>query len=205
LIGSTADLEGAGFDTSNKSLQWAILYMAEYPEVQQRVQKEIDDVIGSGQRVELKDKPRLTYTEATILEIMRMTSIAPFALPKIAIKDTLLQGYNIDKGTVVFFNIHSISYDTNFWGDPQIFRPERLIDDNNKLIKEKCNHIVPFGLGRRRCVGEFLAKMEQFLFFANILRRCKLFKAPGVQYDLEPELGLVYSPKPFKVVIEERQ
>ncbi|XP_053380077.1 cytochrome P450 1A1-like [Mercenaria mercenaria] len=205
LLNSTADLQGAGFDTSNKSFQWLILYMSMYPEVQKRVQREIDDVVGSGRRIELVDKSRLTYTEATILEVMRMTTIVPFALPKLTIKDTTLGGYNIDKGTVVFFNLHSVSYDKEFWGDPQTFRPERLIDENNKLNTEKCNHILPFGLGRRRCVGEFLARMELFLLFTNVIRKCKFSKPAGESYDMEPDPGLVYSPKPFRVLVEERQ
>ncbi|XP_053388301.1 cytochrome P450 1A1-like [Mercenaria mercenaria] len=205
LLNSTADLQGAGFDTSNKSLQWLILYMSMYPEVQECVQHEIDEVIGSGRRIELVDKSRLTYTEATILEVMRMTTIVPFALPKLTIKDTTLGGYDIDKGTVVFFNLHSVSYDKEFWGDPQTFRPERLIDENNKLNTEKCNHILPFGLGRRRCVGEFLARMEQFLLFTNVIRRCRFSKPADESYDMEPDPGLVYSPKPFRVVVEERQ
>ncbi|XP_053380246.1 cytochrome P450 1A2-like [Mercenaria mercenaria] len=179
--------------------------MSMYPQVQERVQHEIADVIGSGRRIEFKDKSRLTYTEATVLEVMRMTTIAPFALPKLTVKDTTLKGYDIDKETVVFFNLHSISYDKEFWGDPQTFRPERLIDANNKLNLEKCNRILPFGLGRRRCVGEFLARMEQFLLFANVIRRCRFSKPAGESYDMEPDPGLVYSPKAFCVVVEERQ
>lgn len=205
LIHSTADLQGAGFDTSNQSLQWIILFMAMYPEVQKRIQSEIGDVIGSGRRITLKDRSQLVYTEATILEVMRMTSIVPFALPKFTIKDTILDGYDIDKGTVVFFNLHSVSYDSDFWGDPEIFRPERFIDIHRKLDKEKCNHVLSFGLGRRRCVGEFLARMELFLFFTNVIRKCQFEKPVGVIYNLEPDPGLVYSPKPFCVKIEERQ
>ncbi|XP_045211464.2 cytochrome P450 1A1-like [Mercenaria mercenaria] len=205
LLNSTVDLQGAGFDTSNKSLQWLILYMSMYPEVQERVQHEIGDVIGSGCRIELRDKSRLTYTEATILEVMRMTTIIPFAVPKLTIKDTTLGGYDIDKGTVVFFNLHSVSYDKEFWGDPQTFRPERLIDENNRLNVEKCNHILPFGLGRRRCVGEFLARMELFLLFTNVIRRCRFSKPAGESYDMEPDPGLVYSPKAFRVLVEDRQ
>lgn len=95
--------------------------MVIYPEVQKRVQNEIDDVIGSGNIVRLKDKSRLVYTEATIFEVMRMSALVPFALPYITTKDTILGGYDIDKGTVVLYNLHSVSYDKDYWGDPQNF------------------------------------------------------------------------------------
>ena len=205
LLSTLVDLQGAGFDTTNKTLQWLIMYMASYPEVQTRVQKEIDGVIGSENDVTYKSHPQLVYTEATIHEVMRITAMIPFALPKYTTRDTKLEGYDIDQDTVVFFNIHSVSHDKVFWGDPENFRPSRfLTEDENQLDVTKCNRVIPFGVGRRRCVGEFLAKMEVFILFVTVMRRCMIMQPLGEVYDLDPVPGLVYSPTDFKVIVKER-
>ncbi|XP_052765377.1 cytochrome P450 1A1-like [Mya arenaria] len=204
ILTTLADLQGAGFDTTNKSLQWLTLYMASYPEVQERVHDEIDDVIGSEKHIRYSDHNKLVYTEATYYEVMRKAAIAPFGLPKCATTDTTLDGFNVDKNTVVFFNLHSISHDKVFWGDPEEFRPERLITKDNTLDTAKCGHILPFGLGRRKCVGEFLAKKEIFILFATLMQRCKIVNPEGETYDLQAVPGLVYSPKDFKVLVQER-
>ena len=68
----------------------------------------------------------------------------------------------------------------------------------------KRSPVVPFGLGRRHCVGEFLAKDEVFLLFSNMLQRLTFIKPANEILDLQPIETLVNSPKPFRVVIKER-
>ena len=58
------------------------------PDVQRRVQAEIDDVIGRGRLPTMKDKPNLVFTEATVLECQRMGNIALFSVPRCVIRDT---------------------------------------------------------------------------------------------------------------------
>ncbi|KAL4234971.1 cytochrome P450 1B1 [Mactra antiquata] len=204
LLGTLADLQGAGFDTTNKALQFLILHMIKYPDIQRKVQNEIDDVVGDRNHVTLKDKERLVFTEATILESMRMKAVAPMGLPKSALQDTELQGYNISKGTVLFFNLHSALYDEEIWGDPDNFRPSRFLDDNNKIDLKVSSRVIPFSLGRRRCAGEPLAKMEIFIMFANMMQKFSFVKPEAEVLDEESVPGLVYSPKPFKVIVKER-
>ncbi|KAL4234972.1 Cytochrome P450 1A1 [Mactra antiquata] len=204
LLGTLADLQGAGFDTTNKTLQFLILHMTKYPDIQRKVQNEIDDVVGNRTHVTLKDKERLVFTEATILESMRMKAVVPLALPRRALQDTQLKGYKISKGTVLFFNLHSALYDEEIWGDPDNFRPSRFLDDNNKIDLKLSSRVISFSLGRRRCVGETLAKMEIFIMFANMMQKCSLMKPEAEVLDEESVPGLVYSPKPFKVIVKER-
>ena len=116
----------------------------------------------------------------------------------------MVGGFFIEKDTVVFFNQHSVCYEKEFWGDPKAFRPERMLSSDGKLNQTMGAHVMSFGLGRRRCVGEIFAKMEVFVVFATLMQRCEFLKPEGVAYDLEPIPGLVYSPKDYKVVVKER-
>ena len=75
LLMSVTQLFVAGTETSVSTLRWALLYMMEYPEIQSRLQKEIDSVVGRNRLPKVGDK--LPYIEATIMEVQRIGSIAP--------------------------------------------------------------------------------------------------------------------------------
>ena len=68
---SLTDLFGAGSETTSSSLMFAFLYMIKYPEIQERIQREIDEVCVGGRSVCLDDRPRMPYTDAALHEVMR--------------------------------------------------------------------------------------------------------------------------------------
>ena len=205
LLCALNDLIMAGFETTEATMRWLLLFMIAYPDVQRRVQKEIDEVVGCSRKVDTTDRPKLRYTEATIYEVLRLADMVPFVLPHSVMGDTVLNGYQIGKDTVAMMNFNSMHFEKSFWGDPEVFRPSRLIDANNELDKEKLKHIAPFGLGRRRCIGEHLAKMEVFLLFSTLMQRCCFRKPKGDVLDFEPLRELLYRPKSFKAIVIERQ
>ncbi|XP_052807560.1 cytochrome P450 1A1-like [Mya arenaria] len=204
LLDTLFNLQGAGLDTTAKTVQWLMIYMVAFPNVQRKVQDEIDQVVGSGRRVSLKDRAYLPYTEATIHEVLRKNSIVPFALPHFTIADTKLCGFDIDKGTVVFLNLHSVSFEKDFWGDPDVFRPERFLTKQNTLDSSKCHHVLSFGSGRRRCIGESLVRQEIFLVFATLMQRCRLSVTDPGDVDLSSVPSLVYGPTTCKMRVLER-
>ena len=94
----------AGSDTTTLSFQWLMLFMIKYPDVQKKVQSEIDSILGVGsekREVSLSDRPNMTYVEAVILESMRHSPIAPFSIPHQTIEDVEVGGYLIPKDTHV--------------------------------------------------------------------------------------------------------
>ena len=198
------DLQGAGLETTSKYLRWTFLYMAVYPEVQKKIQAEIDEVVGDGRDVTANDRCQLVYTDAVVQEILRHAPLAPFAIPRFTVKDSKVSGFDIDKGSIVFFNLNSIMHDTEYCGDPDNIRPDRFINVRNELIRDKCRRVLAFGLGRRRCIGQQLAKLETFLIFANVLQRCTVVKPDDEDLDLEPVTSLVYCPKEYKVCVTQR-
>lgn len=205
VIESLDTILGAGGATVSTTLQWSVLYMAAFPDVQENVFIEIDEKIGQGRLPALNDRANLPYCEATIFEVLRFSCALPFTLPHATTCDTTLKGYDIPEGTVVLVNLYSIYKDEALWCDPDTFRPERFLTEDGQLDRIKVEQVTPFGLGLRRCVGEFLARMELFLFFTTMMQRVKFYKPPGApDYTLEANFGLARDPKPFSVCADRR-
>ena len=96
-------------------------------------------------------------------------------------------------------NYYSTHMDEEYWKDPKVFRPRRFISEGKYAPDER---LIPFGLGRRKCLGENLARMENLLLFANMVKCFKFKCLDGELPILEPEGGLTYGPKPFSCSIE---
>ncbi|NXV83931.1 CP2U1 protein, partial [Atlantisia rogersi] len=108
------------------------------------------------------------FTEATIMEVQRMTAVVPLSIPRMASETAVLQGYIIPKGSVIVPNLWSVHRDPNIWEKPDEFQPSRFLDENGQLIKKDA--FIPFGMGKRVCMGEQLAKMELFLIFVSLMQ-----------------------------------
>lgn len=194
LIVNAMDLFSAGSETTATTLAWAVAFMILEPQVQRRVQEEIDREVGDRKPC-MDDRGRLVYTEATIMEIQRMGSIAPQAVPHRTHKDVKANGYTIPKDTFVFSMLYYIMRDPQHWEEPNRFNPSRFIEDG-KLIKHE--HFVPFGVGKRQCLGESLAKSELFLIFTRLIQQFSFQSCPGHPGpSSDPVPGFIMAPKPF--------
>ena len=201
------DLFFAGTDTTAASLSWFILYMMRYPEIQAKCQREIDAIPDLENRLSQGSTSGklFPYTTATLLETQRIASIAPNTLPHRVKEDTTVGGYRLLKGTTVFANLRFLHLDERYWGDPFEFRPERWLDpvDSTKIIQH--SHFVPFSLGKRRCLGENLAKAEYSVFGIALLRNFTFRMPDPANPPTMDGIGLVYSPTPYEMVVESRE
>uniref|UniRef100_A0A671VYG7 Cytochrome P450 2J6-like n=1 Tax=Sparus aurata TaxID=8175 RepID=A0A671VYG7_SPAAU len=191
----TLDLFGAGTETTTTTLHWGLLYMIYYPHIQERVQEEIDTVIGSSRQPSMTNRDDMPYTNAVIHEIQRMANIIPLNLVHMAGKDTTLDKYTIPKGTMILPTLTSVLHDESMWETPHTFNPQHFLDQDGKFRKREA--FLPFSAGKRVCLGEQLARMELFLFFTSILQRFSLSAPPGEQPSLEFKLGATRCPKPY--------
>ncbi|XP_066275013.1 steroid 17-alpha-hydroxylase/17,20 lyase-like isoform X2 [Branchiostoma lanceolatum] len=198
------DIFGGGTDTTIMTLRWAILFLAAHPEVQEKVAAELDGAVGRDRLPELSDREATPYTEATIHEVMRIGSIAPLSLPHATTVDTTLRGYQIPKGTWIMPNLWALHHDPATWGDPDVFRPERFLDENGKPIPKPAA-LMPFSAGRRACPGEAVAKADTFLLLGGLVHNFR-FRIPEGEGppDLTPDKkggGAGSLPSPYKVVM----
>ena len=196
------DLILAGSETSETALRGLLVLMLNYPEVQSKCQKEIDEVIGS-RMVTLADKENMPFIEAVIHECLRFRPPVALGVPHAADKDTSLYSYKIPKGTLVLTNLYSVHMDTKYWDNPEEFCPERWIDPDGKFQKNEA--FAVFSLGPRVCLGEILAWAELFIFFTSMLQKFTFQPAQTKKPpSMEGNLGVTLSPKPFVLVANPR-
>ncbi|OCT89450.1 hypothetical protein XELAEV_18018071mg [Xenopus laevis] len=196
IVNIVNDLFGAGFDTITTALSWSLMYLVAHPNIQEKIQDELDRVIGKERRPRLSDRAQLPYTEAFIFEMFRHSSFMPFTIPHCTTKDTVLNGYFIPKGICVLVNQWQVNHDPNLWKDPSKFYPERFLNTDGTMVnKTEMEKVMVFGLGKRRCVGEAIGRMEVFLFLTTMLQQMQFFKQDGEKLDMSPQYGLTMKHK----------
>ncbi|KAF7637785.1 hypothetical protein Mgra_00002759 [Meloidogyne graminicola] len=170
LKGVISDLFFAGQETTSTTLTWGIAFLINYPNIQLKVQKELDLIIGDFDRIiTTSDKQTLPYLNALINEIQRVANLIPLNVFHKLTKDVVINGYSLLKGTVIVPQISAVLADGEIFKNPEEFNPERFLDENGKL--KKVDELIPFSVGKRQCLGESLARMELFLFLGNLLNK----------------------------------
>ncbi|XP_062819131.1 cytochrome P450 1A5 [Anolis carolinensis] len=196
IVNLVNDLVGASFDTVTAGLSWCIMYLVSFPEIQKKIQKELDQTIGKERTPRLSDRALLPYAEAFILEVFRHSSYVPFTIPHCTTKDTSLNGFYIPKDLCVFVNQWQVNHDETLWEDPSSFNPDRFLSaDGTEIDRAESEKVMLFGMGKRRCIGENLARWEVFLFLTTLLQRLEFTVSDGERVNMTPEYGLVMKPK----------
>ena len=167
---------------------------------------EIDEVIGSERLPSLDDKMNMDYTNAFILESFRYTSFVPFVFHH-SLEDIEYKGYNLPKDSALVYSLMHIMHDPTYFKNPEIFQPERFLDQEGKFVNDE--RVIPFGIGKRFCLGRSLAEKEFFLFFVGLLQVFKFENIPGVKppsYELDtvPVSGILRTVPPYKCILRLR-
>ena len=196
------DIFIAGSTTTSTTIDLAFMITLMRPDVQEKCHKEIDAILGRGISPNYANRMSLPYVEAVLLEVQRFFHIAPLTGPRRTLRTCQLGGYTIPKNTTVLIGVISVQMDAEFWKDPETFRPERFLDENRNIIKTV--NMLPFGAGRRRCLGDQLARACIFTFFVGILQKYKLQPCPAEPPSLDLLPGMTLSPKPYKINFQKR-
>ncbi|KAI3363088.1 hypothetical protein L3Q82_011530, partial [Scortum barcoo] len=200
LLMTVGDIFGAGVETTTTVLKWAVTYLIHHPQVQRRIQEELDSKVGLDRAPQLSDRGSLPYLEATIREVLRIRPVAPLFIPHMALSDTSIGDFTVRKGTRVIVNLWSLHHDEREWKFPEVFHPGRFLNSEGTGLIIPSSSYLPFGAGVRVCLGEALAKMELFLFLSWILQHFTLSVPPGHSLpSLEGKFGVVLQPAKFKV------
>ncbi|GMR56945.1 hypothetical protein PMAYCL1PPCAC_27140 [Pristionchus mayeri] len=197
------DLWLAGLETTASTMAWGTALLLNYPEVVKKLHAEFDRVIGSDRMITMQDKNELHYLNAFVSEVQRWANIVPQNLLRKASKGAEAAGLLIKADTPICAQISVLMTDETVFPDPYCFRPDRFIDENGKLKSFK--QFLPFSIGKRQCPGEGLARMELYLFFANLVHRFNITPIdPSTIPSLKRTMKNVVKPEAFPCILERR-
>ena len=196
-----------GSGTTSAWLTCFFLYMVVYPKVQNKIHEELDAAVGRDRLPNWKDAENLPYLQATLCEVGRISSTAALAGTN-TICDTTIAGFPVPKGTFVVLNLSKVHQDEREWSEPEKFKPERFLDHGGKFVGwNKLHGFLPFGIGRRECPGQSLARIMLFSFASILLHRYKIELPEGAEIPTTklstPQL--VTYPDDFLIVAKPRE
>ncbi|KAK0427309.1 hypothetical protein QR680_010162 [Steinernema hermaphroditum] len=200
LFMNLLDLFMAGTETSIGTLKWGLVHMLHKPEIQEKLRDEVLKITGGNRFVEIADKANMPYANAVVAENLRCSYILNFNVLHETTMETTIGDYVLPKGTVTTPQLSVALRDANVFENPLEFDPERFL--TNKQLDKK---VIAFGVGKRACLGESLARAEIFLVLTNFVQRFKFSPAvEGQPPKLEP-LSLItnmHRVKPYKMTVQ---
>lgn len=167
-------LMGAGYDTTAATLSWMFWCTALVPGLWDRLGAEADDVfrpVGSAGGVDEHTLARLDLAARAMRETTRLHPAGVIA-PRQAVRDLVIGGYRIAKGTLILWSAHLAGRDERAWDQPLRFDPDRFLDPDRRPLADLA--WVPFGRGARNCLGFALAQMELTLVIARLAQRINI-------------------------------
>jgi cytochrome P450 len=190
------DMIFAMTDTTASTNEWLIYYMINHPDVQRKVQAELDSVCrvaatGEVRLPILEDGSdgfsKLPYFWATIKEVMRIRTISPVLAPHYCSEDVVMSDgkggdgkVTLPRGTQIFVAAFSMANDPKYWKDPHLFNPDRWLehgeneglDVHGQEDRKSADHykFIPFSMGPRTCPGYSFAKVSLFLQAAAMMQ-----------------------------------
>ncbi|UMM33154.1 hypothetical protein L5515_006738 [Caenorhabditis briggsae] len=165
------DLWLAGQETTSTTLTWACACLLNHPEVVAELRSELVGITGGTRGLSLTDKPNTPYLNATVNEIQRIASILNTNLFRELEEDTVIDGQPVSAGAVVTTQMSLLHTNEAVFKNHTVFDPSRFMENNNL---EKT--LIPFGIGKRACLGESLARAELYLITGNLV----------LDYNFEP-------------------
>jgi len=220
-----------GHDTTSVSMMIALYYLARYPELQEIAREEVLCVLGNAEPLSTiptteKDTmeteegldvhapqptqeqlKRLNYLSAFIKESQRHCPVVSQSVPRRTTRQvTLPDGKVLDKGVMVCVDILATTRDETVWKNPDLFEPLRHLDDGHgERLREPAFHeFLPFGYGKRVCIGMNYARSQLRLVVATLLQRYRLSLPEGSPHKDELHMQPIYSlpPKDLQLVFE---
>nr|XP_016437547.1 PREDICTED: cytochrome P450 CYP736A12-like [Nicotiana tabacum] len=161
------DMLVASIDTSSTSVEWMLSEHLKNPNVMEKVQKELEEVVGLNRMMEESDLDNLKYLNMVFKESFRLHAAAPLLLHE-AMEDCIVDDFYIQKGSQAIVNSYSIHMDPNVWTEANKFLPERFLESNVD-VRGRDFQLLPFGYGRRNCPRMHLALIIVCLVVAQLV------------------------------------
>lgn len=178
-------LFSAGADSTGNALCFFLYNLAKNPDKQEKLADEINQTIGNGEDITMENLEQLSYLKACLRESFRINHPVIAGPSRVVQKRLVISNYEIPVGTVVWMNCEIICKSSEHFTDPKKFEPERwLVKEDGKRTGIPVGCLLPFGYGRRMCIGRRFA--EQVIYLAAI----KLLKTYSIK-ESGQHLGMI--------------
>ncbi|XP_027169398.1 probable (S)-N-methylcoclaurine 3'-hydroxylase isozyme 2 [Coffea eugenioides] len=159
--------------------EWAMAELIRNEEAFSKLREEIMTIDVEGTALSEKRLSSLPYLQAFIKETLRLHPPDPFLVPRCAVQTCSVMNYQVPKNSLLLVNAYAIGRDERTWEDPQIFKPERFLSTNFDVKGSHCE-LLPFGGGRRMCLGYPLALKLIQLLLASLVYGFDWFLPQGL-------------------------
>lgn len=175
------------------TVEWVMAELLKHPKIMKNAKEELNNVVGRNKNVEKSHISRLPYLGAILKETLRLNPVGPLLASRCPSSSCNVRGYVIPKGAQVFVNAWAIQRDPKYWDNPLEFQPERFLQGTTNKADFIGNDFryIPFGSGRRRCVGIPLAERMVPYALASLLHLLEWRMPEGEEIDLTDKFGIV--------------
>nr|XP_048287753.1 cytochrome P450 3A13-like isoform X2 [Myodes glareolus] len=192
----------AGYETTSTTLSFIMYLLATHPDVQKKLQREIDLALPKKAPATYEALLEMKYLDMVVSETMRLYPVAN-RVSRINKTDAEINGMLIPKGTVVIIPVFALQRDPKYWPEPEEFRPERFSKENKDRINPYT--YLPFGYGPRQCIGMRFALINMKLAIVKILQNYSLLPCEETEVPLKLKKTLLLTPeKPIVLKIISR-
>jgi cytochrome P450 len=168
----------AGHETTASQLAFAFERLVRAPSVLERLAGEVAAANGDA------------YLTATVQEAQRRRPVLPNAAPRMVVQEIEVGGWRYPPGVCLVVNSYLIQHDPAIYPDPYAFRPERFLEQPPGTYTW-----IPFGGGRRRCLGAAFATVEMKVVLRAVLERARLRAAGDGRFELSRRRSITLSPR----------
>ncbi|WP_308298798.1 cytochrome P450 [Streptomyces sp. GESEQ-35] len=188
----------AGTETTASVLSWILYELARHPEIDQRLQSELTDVLGD-RPVTFDDLPRLPYLNRVIQEATRLHHTG-WLVTRRTLEPLRLGDWVIPADTELAYCQHALHRDPALFPDPLTFDPDRWLDSAQP---PPTGAFLPFGAGKHKCIGDRFALTELVTAIATITRQVRLELSPG--QTVRPVARATVRPRTLLMTVRQRE
>ncbi|KAL6070103.1 Cytochrome P450 4V2 [Balamuthia mandrillaris] len=179
----------AGHDTTATLLSGSVAMLSQHPHIQEKLQQEVDRVLGERNVPTKDDIPELKYLKMVLKETLRM--YPPASTSRKLRAGEKVGPYTLTKDTAFLVSAYVIHHCPKYWPDPEVFDPERFSPENSK--NRDPYTFLPFLAGPRNCIGQHLAMLEATALLCMLMKRFSFRMAYNQIYQLKYQMTNVPS------------
>ena len=191
VIWTISDLLLVGSYTLWVHLQWGLICLIKYPNWQQKIRQEF------GQETQ-------PLTEAFISEVLRTFVVESKGLsyPMVTADDVQIEKHFLPKGTGIIHMLNEVMGDPKHFPNPRQFDPTRFVTYENNDVPIDTFHprLIPFGVGKRKCIGENIAKLVLKTFLSQLVVKYDISSDEDIHVSFND--AAIAKPTPFNVIFK---